>query len=340
MTTLSKSQILSVLIVLAVAITFGTVGIASATLTIGATSLTTDGAYTVTSVAGSTVNMFAANVAGVITIGGTAQTGNFNIGVSSATMAMNIATGDGAKTVTIANGTGIDTIVIGGGGTAADNIDIGDALADVDITGASGIVAGTGDALTITGNAASTWSTSAGALTITSASALTLGDALTGTDAATVAIFSSDWEISTAGAMTGIGAITLDGAITGGTSGTFSTFVAADAYRVTNGTTITATGAVSKANLQAASYFLVDTTGATAVAVTLGAAGESFDAGDIGRTLLFGHGTNTGAVTVVANDTLTVATVAAAGAAVDLAGDYIECKVLTATLVTCASFAQ
>src|SRR3989344_6754422 len=180
MTTLSKSQILSVLIVLAVAITFGTVGIASATLTIGATSLTTDGAYTVTSVAGSTVNMFAANVAGVITIGGTAQTGNFNIGVSSATMAMNIATGNGAKTVTIANGTGIDTIVIGGGGTAADNIDIGDVLADVDITGASGIVAGTGDALTITANAASTWSTSAGALTITAATAVQIGSATAG----------------------------------------------------------------------------------------------------------------------------------------------------------------
>ena len=66
----------------------------------------------------------------------------------------------------------------------------------------------------------------------------------------------------------------------------------------------------------------------------------SFDAADIGRRIVFGHGANTGALTVIANDTLTVATVAGGGSTVDLAGDYIECNVLTATLVTCASFAQ
>jgi hypothetical protein len=90
--------------------------------------------------------------------------------------------------------------------------------------------------------------------------------------------------------------------------------------------------------LQAASYFLVNTTGSTAVEVTLGDDGESFDAGDIGRTITFGHGENTGALTVVANDTLTVATVAAA--TVDAAGDFIDCKIITATVVACAKYAQ
>ena len=180
MKTLSKSQFLSVLVILAVVITFGTIGIARAALTIATTSITTNGAFTITSVAGTTATLFAANTTGAISIGGTAQTGDFNIGVSTGAMAMNIATGNGAKTVTVASGTGIDTIVIGGGGTAADNIDIGDVLADVDITGASGIVAGTGDALTITANAASTWSTSAGALTITAATAVQIGSATAG----------------------------------------------------------------------------------------------------------------------------------------------------------------
>ncbi|HEY4525026.1 MAG TPA: hypothetical protein VJL39_01520 [Candidatus Paceibacterota bacterium] len=180
MKTLSRLQFLSALVILAVAVVLGTAGIARATLTIAATSLTTDGAFTVTSVAGTDVTMFAANTTGTITIGGTAQTGTFNIGTSTGAMAMNIATGNGAKTVTIASGTGIDTIVIGGGGTAADNIDIGDVLADVDINGASGIVAGTGDALTITANAASTWSTTAGALTITAATTIQIGSATAG----------------------------------------------------------------------------------------------------------------------------------------------------------------
>lgn len=88
-------------------------------------------------------------------IGGTAAT-TLNLGAAAAlTRAINIGTG-----------TGTDTIKIGTGASGTDDIDIGAALADVDITGASDIVAGTGDALTITGNAASTWSTTSGDLTI------------------------------------------------------------------------------------------------------------------------------------------------------------------------------
>lgn len=89
------------------------------------------------------------------------------INFGGATTTMNVAAaGDLTRAINIGTGTGIDTIAIGTGGTGADDINIGDALADVDITGASQIVAGTSDALTITGNAASTWSTSSGLLTL------------------------------------------------------------------------------------------------------------------------------------------------------------------------------
>ena len=260
--------------------------------------------------------------------------------------------GTGASNVTAASGNLTLSTATSGtlilSSAAAATLDAVTSLS-IDVTAATGAsnisVAASADAedLTIetTGSDGDLILASIDAASLTAgAGGLVLGDLLTGTDAATVAIFSSDWEISTTGDMTGIGAITLDGAISGGTSGTFSTFVAADAYRVTNGTTITATGVVTKAQMQAASYFLVDTTGTTAVALTIGGTGESFDAGDIGRTIMFGHGANTGAITIVDSDTMVVASFAAAGAAVDLAGDYIECKILSTTLVTCATYAQ
>lgn len=54
--------------------------------------------------------------------------------------------------------------------------------------------------------------------------ALTLGDAATGTNGATVAIFSSDWEIGTTGNVSGLGTVTADGDVdltaAGGGSGT------------------------------------------------------------------------------------------------------------------------
>src|SRR3989338_6053912 len=124
---------------------------ASADLTLAALTITSSGALTLESAAAS-----------AITIGAAAQTGTVSLGTSTGALTLNLGTGNGAKTVAVATGTGIDTINIGTGGTAADDINIGDALADVDITGASALVAGTGDALTITANAASTWSASAG----------------------------------------------------------------------------------------------------------------------------------------------------------------------------------
>lgn len=141
---------------------------ARADLTVAALSITSSGALTLAGAAGS-----------AITVGDAAQTGTVSVGTSTGAMTLNLGTGNGAKTVAVATGTGIDTINIGTGGTAADDINVGDALADVDITGASQFVAGTGDPLTITANAASTWSTSAGALSITSADNINLTPAAT-----------------------------------------------------------------------------------------------------------------------------------------------------------------
>lgn len=144
----------------AIALVFSFAPAALAALTLGALTIASDGALTIDGAAGS-----------AITIGDAAQTGTISVGASTGAMTLNLGTGNGAKTVAVATGTGIDTINIGTGGTAADDINIGDALADVDITGASAFVAGTGDPLTITANAASTWSSSAGDLTIDAAAA-------------------------------------------------------------------------------------------------------------------------------------------------------------------------
>lgn len=124
--------------------------------TAGDITLTTGDDFTLNGVATSVYTIGAATTGGTITIGGTAQTAALNIGVSSATLvALNLGTGAGATTINI----GTDNSV-------ADDINIGSALDDVDITGASAFVAGTSDALTITANAASTWSTTAGDLTL------------------------------------------------------------------------------------------------------------------------------------------------------------------------------
>ena len=105
--------------------------------------------------------------AGILDLGDDTAT-TINIGGTAATTLNIGASGTLDRTFNIGTGTSSDTVNIGTGGTVADDINIGDALADVDITGASDIIAGTGDALTITANAASTWSASAGDLTIDS----------------------------------------------------------------------------------------------------------------------------------------------------------------------------
>jgi len=108
------------------------------------------------------------NAAGDLKVGDTTAT-TVSIGGTAATTLNMGASGAVTRAINIGTGTAIDTIKIGTGGTSADNIDIGDSAADVDITGASNIVAGAGDTLTITANAASTWSASTGDLTIEAA---------------------------------------------------------------------------------------------------------------------------------------------------------------------------
>lgn len=197
-----------------VVLLFGVQG-ASAVLTLDATSLTSDGVLTLTGAAGS-----------AITIGAAAQTGTISIGSSTGAMTLNLGTGNSAKTINVGTGTDVDTINIGTGATGADVITIGGGVGtlaintgdwDISTTGvmtgigaitADGLMTGTAG-LTITGaavnlNASSNFAVNIG--TGSSTGAISIGG-----NSNTVAIDSSDWDITTAGVMTGIGAITSDG---------------------------------------------------------------------------------------------------------------------------------
>jgi len=266
---------------------------------------TTAGGYTVNIAA---TNPSAANGVNAVTIGNPAV-GVANVTINGGTSgAIVIGSTAGTGTITLGSSSGASQIVnvgTGSGATQTVNIGGGAGLNTINIgTGATGL-----ETIHIGDDASLV-------------NVITIGGA-----ASSLALADAQWGITSPGVATFV-------------SSTATTFMSADAYRVTNGTTITATGAIAKSDLQGASYFLANTTGATAIIITLGAAGESFDAGDIGRTITFGHGTNTGIVTVIANDTLTVATVSAGGAAVDAAGDFLDCKIITTTLVTCAGYAQ
>jgi len=92
----------------------------------------------------------------------------------------------------------------------------------IDVTDADIVTALSVGANTVTGTT----------YTLEATTALTLGDALTGTNAT-----SNDWEINTAGDMTGIGAITSDGAIT--TTSTFDVDGAANISDTTAGADVT-----------------------------------------------------------------------------------------------------
>jgi hypothetical protein len=129
---------------------------------------------------GATTGSFSASVTtlsltstGALTVTSAAGANNLEMD-SGSTGSVNLGCGDVAKTVNIATGgTTVQNVNIGTGG-GADVITIGQAAATLSLNGTSSIVAGTGDPLTITGNAASTWSTTAGALSITGAGGLNL----------------------------------------------------------------------------------------------------------------------------------------------------------------------
>lgn len=111
---------------------------AHAALTIGATSISTDGAYTLNGVAGSVYSIGAATTTGTITIGGTAQTGDLVLGSSTGTNSVKIANGSGATTLNLANVQTGGAVNIGGAMTTG-VITIG----NVAHVGAGGFAAGT-----------------------------------------------------------------------------------------------------------------------------------------------------------------------------------------------------
>lgn len=121
------TRILALTLVMALGF-FAFANSAFATLTLNATSITSDGNYTVNGVAASVYNFGAATTTGTMTFGGTAMTGNIVLGSSSAASSVLIGNGAGASTVSIANaGTAGNTVNIAGAAvvdTATDTVNI------------------------------------------------------------------------------------------------------------------------------------------------------------------------------------------------------------------------
>ncbi|MFH1111504.1 MAG: hypothetical protein V1712_00340 [Patescibacteria group bacterium] len=140
-----------------------------------------------------------------------------------------------------------------------------------------------------------------------------------------------------AGSAAGTAALTLTAGdiVASSGSATVSTFMAADAFRPTNYATIAASAELTKANLQSASFFPVDTNGG-AVDVDL----VAMDAGDVGRELTFYLIANTpaGAMTVTSGTGMTVITIAAGVGATEDAGDLIKCTITTTAKATCLTY--
>lgn len=109
---------------------------------------------------------------------------------------------------------------------------------------------------------------------------------------------------------------------------------------VSQNSTISSATDLTKAQMQSASYFPVDTSGG-AVDIDIE---NSLDAIDVGRRLTFAVTTGGNGLTVTGGDSgtddPTVVTLTGAGAAVDAAGDYIECLVTGTSSVTCTTWAQ
>jgi hypothetical protein len=133
--------------------------------------------------------------------------------------------------------------------------------------------------------------------------------------------------------------VNIIGGITGSTSITANTYVQADAYRVTRGDTISVSGDLTKAQLQAASIFHVDTFGGD-VDIDLWEDGSP-DMGEIGRVITFiqVNGTNTLTVTAGLNAGQVI-TFVGAGGAVNQSGDMIVCHVAALNLTSCITYAR
>lgn len=149
----------------------------------------------------------------------------FDIPANSGTLTVSRAT-SGTVTITSADNDANAALTVAAGGTGA--LTLGDTGSTAAITssdwaiGATGIATGLGaitaDGL-ITGTAGATLTGAAINLNVSSNFAVNVGTGTTasavtvGGGSNTVAINSSDWDVSTTGIMTGIGAITMDGAL-------------------------------------------------------------------------------------------------------------------------------
>ncbi len=106
---------------------------AGAALTVGALSVTSDGALTMEAAAGSDIVLGSAAVAGALTLGGTGQTGTIGLGAGTAAQTINIGTGAAVvKTISI-GGTGANVIAIGNTQTGG-SVSIGTAMTTGTIT--------------------------------------------------------------------------------------------------------------------------------------------------------------------------------------------------------------
>ena len=109
---------------------------------------------------------------------------------------------------------------------------------------------------------------------------------------------------------------------------------------MTNFATTSAADALTKAEMQSASFFPVDISGG-AVAITLE---EALESGDIGRKLIFavttGHATEVMTVASGANVTVVEIDSDPAKTGCDDAGDFIECLITATGNATCITYAN
>jgi len=200
-------------------------------------------------------------------------------------------------TLTLDNGTTLTVNGVANIGDNGDTVAINSSDWDISSTGVmTGISGITND---------STFSTSGGAVNVNASSnfatnintGTSTGAVSVGGGANTVAIDSSDWDITTTGAMTGIGAITMDGLLTGTAGATLSgaaVSVNNNSNFATNINTGTSTGAVSvggNANTVAidSSAWDITTAGAASGFTTIGASGNVTTSGGtfcVGSTCL------------------------------------------------------
>jgi len=229
-----------------------------------------------------------------------------------------------AGTLTVAfDPTEVGTVTWGAGSGTTWTFDAG--ATDPTIAFASDAITASAATFTLQGAAVNEVGTTSGALTLNSTSYTRVGD--TGTPGTA----SGDDDLYVEGDLE------VDAAVYAETS------VTAAMYRATVYSSITNATSLTKANIQSASVFPVDTTSA-AFTVTMfsDVANNGLDAADVGRTFLFVK-TNTGtnALTIALDADLTLITrtaMTAGGLILEDQGDFAECFVLTTDVVVCTTY--